>query len=158
MAAATATSLPETETEHAEEASPGRGRKLLLVLGVVLLVAAAAWWLFLRGGGEDEPTEPEEGLVVEVAQMTVNLAGDDFHYVRFAFALVLTDGTAPAEVEARFPLLKDAALSVAQSFTETELRTPEGTDRLRAELTRRAHDVYPEGLVLRAVLTEMLVQ
>lgn len=155
---ATATALTEPEVDEAEPAPPRSKRKLLLVLAAVVVVLAAAWWLLLRGGDETAEAPPEDGPVVEVAQMTVNLAGDEFHYVRFAFALVLSAEALPGDVEPRFALVKDAALSVAQSFTEAELRTPEGTDRLRSELTLRAREVYPDGLVRRAVLTELLVQ
>jgi flagellar FliL protein len=156
--AATTTTLPEPDLEETEEPRGRSKRKLVLLLVAVLVVAGAAWWLLGRGGDEEADAEPVEGLVVEVAQMTVNLAGEDLHYVRFAFALVLAADVLPGDVERRFALLKDAALSSVQSFTEAELRTPEGTDRLRAELTRHAHDVYADGRVVRVVLTELLVQ
>lgn len=157
---ATPTALTEPDLEPEDTEAPPRRRRgrLLLLLPVLLAVAGAAWFLFLRGGEEEPPDEPEEGPVVEVAQMTVNLAGEDLHYLRFSFALVLAPEVAGADVEPRYPLVKDAALSVAQSFTQEELRTPAGTERLRSELTARARQVYPDGLVLRVVLTELLVQ
>lgn len=159
-ATSTASALPDPDLEPEDTEAPPRRRRgrVLVLLPVLLAVAGAVWFLFLRGGEEEPPAEPEEGQVVEVAQMTVNLAGDDLHYLRFAFALVLAPDVAGPDVEPRYPLVKDAALSVAQSFTQQELRTPEGTERLRSELTARAQEVYPDGLVLRVVLTELLVQ
>lgn len=159
--ATTATALQEAEAVDVDEPRPPRRRRrLVLVAGLVLLAAAALWWFVLRGGdeaGAEEP-EPVEGAVVEVAQMTANLAGAELHYARFGFAVVLAEEIPPADVEGRFPLLRDAALSVVQGFSQDHLRTPEGTEQFRSELTLRARELYPDGEVLRVVITELVVQ
>lgn len=156
--AATATALQEAETIEPGDSAPRSRKRLLLVVLAVLLVLAAAWWFLLRGGEEEQESAPVEGAVVEVAQMTANLAGSELHYARFGFAVVLTEDAVPADVEGRFPLLRDAALTAVQGFGQDRLRTPEGTEEFRTVLSERARALYPDGEVLRVVITELVVQ
>lgn len=150
----------QIDTDDADGSSQSSRKRLTLVLGAVLLVVAAvAGVFFLRGPGEEEePAPPEDGPVVEVAQMTANLAGSQLRYARFGFAVVLRDDAVPDDVEARFPLLQDAAISTVQTFDPDLLRTPEGLDEFRKRLTAHAGDIYPDEQILRVVLTEMVVQ
>ena len=90
--------------------------------------------------------------------MTVGLAGDDGALARISFAMVLSEGADSAVVGNRVQLLQDAALTSMSQFTAEELSTVEGLDRLRAELTAKALEVYPDGEVIRVVLTEIIVQ
>lgn len=151
----------EQPTAPKEEPVPAsrRRRRLLLAGAGLLAVAVVAGTLVLRGAAEDEkPAPPPEGPVVEVAQMTVNLAGTELHYARLGIAVVLRDDVVAPDVEGRFPLLQDAALSEAQALAPEVLRTPDGLQQLRERLTTRAQTVYPDGEVLRVVLTELVVQ
>lgn len=147
--------------EELVESPPRKSRKKLLLALVVLLAAGgAAAWFFLLGGGEEPAGDqaPVDGPVVDVEQMTANLAGPEIHYARFAFAVVLAEGKVAGDVEPRFALLKDAALSEVQQLTTAQLLTPDGADHLRTRLTERAQEIYPDGEVLRVVLTELIVQ
>ncbi len=157
MAAATVAAV-------AAEAPAAAGSKKKLVIGVVLgLVVAAAAYMFLMGGGGAadviaEPTAPEEGAVVTVGQMTTSLAGPGTHFVRVEIGAVLNATTAEADVEAAFPLLRDAALSVLMGFDADTLRSVAGADTLRTELTAAAQEIWEDEEVLRIVLTDLLVQ
>lgn len=155
-----ATSVAElTDKSLADEQPAARSRrKRVLLVGLVLLVLATVGVFVVRGGEAASGEPPPDGPVVEVAQMTANLAGSQVHYVRFGFAAVLRDGAVAADVEGRFPLLKDAALTEVQTLSAEVLRTPEGIEELRRRLTDRASGVYPDGQVLRVVLTELVVQ
>ncbi len=151
----------------AEAVTERRSRKKL-VIGLVLLlvlggVAAAALTGMLPGTGVDgdvaaAPAPPVEGAVVDVADMTASVGGDQPGYVRFGFAAVLVQDADQAAVSSRFALLKDAALTEISQTSLSALRTPEGIDALRAALTARAHGIYPDGEVLRIVLTDLLIQ
>ncbi len=159
--------VPDVDGAPPEE---GKGSKLKLIIAaaVVLAVAAVGAFMFLGGGGEeaaDEAMEPvpmemssTEGEVVEVATMTVNLAGEQLRYAQVGFAVVLSMEADSSLVEGRFPLLQDAALTELSQFEPDELRTTEGMERLRAVLTARAAELWPDGEVLRVVLTGLLVQ
>lgn len=150
--------------EAPKEGKKGKKKMLLLVVPVAV-VSAGAGAFFLRGGSAEAaaPTTtstyaPVEGEVIEVDQLTVNLVGEEDRYARVGFALVLAEGVSSGEVGKRVPLLRDAAISVLTEFTADELRTAEGMERLRARLSEESIALFEHGEVLRAVLTELIVQ
>lgn len=140
------------------------GKKKLIVLVVVLAVGGFGARTFLLGGGEKAKAEPEpvkEGEVVEVDPMTVNLADPGRHYARIGLALVLAEGGGGhgggGDVEKRLALLKDAAITKIGSKTSAMLKTVDGQNELRKELSEVAHELY-HGAVLRVILTEIIVE
>jgi flagellar basal body-associated protein FliL len=148
-----------------EPAEGTKGKKKTLLIAVpVVVVSAAAGAFFLRGGSAEAVTPttstyaPVEGEVIEVDQLTVNLVGEEDRYARLGFALVLAEGVSSGEVGKRVPLLRDAAISVLTEFTTEELRTAEGMERLRARLSEESIALFEHGEVIRAVLTELIVQ
>ncbi len=143
--------------EGAAAAQRKLGPKKLLLLAVVLAAVAAVATSTLLPG-EDPDGEPEEGAILEVAQLTANLGGEDLRYARVGFAVVAAADVETSEVERRFPLLQDAAISQIGSMTPDDLHGEEGIDRLREALTERAREIYPDGEVLRVAITELLVQ
>lgn len=155
MAAATVAAVP------AEDAA---GSKKKLVIGAVLaVVLGAAAYMFLLGGSgaadaSQEPMAPEEGAVVTVGQMTTSLAGPGTHFVRVELGAVLNATATEADVEAAFPLLRDAALTVLMGFDADTLRSVAGAETLRTELTAAAQGIWEDDEVLRIVLTDLLVQ
>jgi flagellar basal body-associated protein FliL len=160
MAEAATAAVPVGDEESGK--SPGR-RKVVILLVLALVVGAGAFvaMRLLSGPPAQASTaepEPVEGAVLEVAEMTATLSGDVPHLARVGFAVVLEESADSAVVESKFALLKDAAVTeLAQSSAES-LVTPEGVDDLRSRLTVRAHDIYPDGEVLRVVLTGLVVQ
>lgn len=154
----------ESVVAATDTASSG-ARRRLLVAGVAVVVAVLGSLSGLVPGldairppADGAPAAPLEGAVVDVASLTASIGAADPGYVRLGFAAVLAEGTDPSSVEARFPLLKDAALTELSRRSLTDLRTPEGMDQLRAALTERARRTYPDGEVVRIVLTELLIQ
>ncbi len=149
----------------AEEKKKGGKGKLLGIVGGVAVVGAGLYFFVLGGGGGDEAaaetstTVAAEGAVIEAGELTVNLADEgEPRYARVNFAVVL-DATADSGVVGeRVALLQDAALSVMSGYTSAELRGPAALDGVRGELTEKAQEIYPDGEVLRVVLTELIVQ
>jgi len=151
--------MSDNPTEGAVE-KRGKGR-LIIALVVVLAAAGGAYFFLFSGGGGDPAEaapEPPAEVVVDGATMTVALPGDPSHIVRVSFALVLPEDTDTAIIGKRIQILQDEALTTITGYTGEELRTVEGLDRLRSDLTARAQVVYPTGEVLRVVLTEVIVQ
>jgi flagellar protein FliL len=147
------------------EAAKGGKKKLILILAVVLVLGGGGGvgaMLLLGGDAEAEEVAeeapPEEGLVAPVAEMTANLAGPTTAFARVQFSAVLTADAKLADVEPKFPLLKDAAISELSTFQADHLRTTQGMEDLRVRLAERAAEIYPDGQVLRIILTELLVQ
>lgn len=152
----------DTGTE--EDVKKGGKGKLIGIIGGVVVLLGAVYFLFLGGGGGEEEaavtttTVPVEGPVIEVDEMTVTLTDDPIRYARLRFAIVLPEGGDTAAVGDRVPVLKDAVLEVVSGYAAADLMGPDALRILRDELTEKALEVYDEGLVLRVVLTEVLVQ
>jgi flagellar FliL protein len=156
--------MADEEVGIEEEKKGGKG-KLIGIIGGVVVLLGAVYFLFLGGGGGDAEeagvtttTVPIEGPVIEVDEMTITLSDDPVRYARLKFAVVLPLGGDTAAVGERVPVLKDAVLDVVSSYTAAELVGPSVLDGLRDELSAKALEVYDEGVVLRVVLTELLVQ
>ncbi len=153
----------KTPKEEGEEGGSGKLKKIILMV-VPALAVGAGLFFFLGGGGDAEaaaPTTtlpPVEGEVIEVDTLTVNLVGEEGRYARVGFAVVLTDLADSGAVAGKIPLMRDAALSIMTGFTSTELQSAEGMERLRQELSDALVALFPDGEVLRAVLTELIVQ
>lgn len=140
----------------------GRNKKKLLFVAGALVLFAAGGFAALKMLEPAEAAEPvaeptvEEGAVLEVAEMTASLGSA--HLARVGIAVVLSAEAVEEQVVGRFPLVKDAAIDEIASSDPARLATPEGVDDLRARLTARATTLYPDGDVLRVVLTELIVQ
>jgi flagellar protein FliL len=148
-------------TDVAVEPAKKSKKLLLIVAAVVALAGGGGAFVLLTGeAGAEEAAEapPEEGAVVAVADLTANLAGAEVHYAKVGFSAILAVGADEAAVTARFALLRDAAISELSTFEAAHLRSTAGMDELRNRLTARAQEVYPDGEVVRVVLTELLVQ
>lgn len=145
------------------------GMNKLTIVAVVIAVAALAFTFLKPASAPAEgaaavaaEAAPKPGPVVDVGQMTVNLA-DAARFARVSFALVLTEGTVVGAggengVEARFPLVKEAVLFEFSKVTAEQLRGPGGLDAIAATLSERVRGLYEGGEVMRVVLTELLVQ
>ena len=161
MAKTKTKAAPDAATET--EDPKGSKKKLIIIAVVVGVVLGAAYFFLLKpapdeAGASQVPAPVEEGEIVDVGELTVNVNSSDVHYARVGFAVVLSTTATADVVTPHFPLLKDAAISEISRFTPDQLRTPEGGDELRASLTARAKELWPEGEVLRVVLTSLIVQ
>jgi flagellar basal body-associated protein FliL len=154
------------ESAPSKSGKGGRLKKVVLVVVPVLAVGIGAV-LFLGGGGDDAaattPTtiamlSTEEGEVIEVDTMTVNLVGEEGRYARIGFAVVLSAEADRTIVGAKVPLMRDAALTTMTNYGPAELQSPEGIEQLRSDLSQAMIDLFPDGSILRAVLTELIVQ
>lgn len=150
--------------EETEEVVEKKSKmKIIAPVGGVLLLAIA-YFVFFAGGGDEADeaavttTVVVEGPVIEADQMTINLADEDPRYARLRFAVVLPLNGDGAAVGDRFPILKDAVLDVVNGYTTDDLRAADILDTLRSEFTAAAHDVWPDGEVIRVLITELLIQ
>ena len=127
--------MAELEAVAEEPEKKGKGKLIGIVGGVVVLLGAV-YFLFPGGGGGEDPVR----------------------YARITFAVVLPEGGDSTVVGDKMPLLKDGVLDVVAGLTAADLVGSSGLDELRASLTAKALEIYPDGEVLRVVLTEVLVQ
>lgn len=154
-----------TETLTETEAKPKGKRNPKRLAVIVLLVAAlgfVGYSKFVKAPAAAEEASAEtavvEGEIIDVATLTANLSGEELHYARVGFAAVLSADASAATVTPRIALLKDAALTEIGKSSPGDLRTVKGVDDLRNRLTARAQRIWPDGEIVRIVLTEFLVQ
>lgn len=162
----------DAQSDDAADAAAAKKKKMMMGVGGLVVAAAAYFFVFSGGSADAEamaPTttialsEEAEGAILPVGALTVNLTDETPHFARVAFSVVLVEGTDPLVVEAKFPLMLDAALRELADFTSVELRTLAGQERLREALSEQAAALLndeEEGvrLVTRVVLTDLLVQ
>ncbi|MFP4149529.1 MAG: flagellar basal body-associated protein FliL [Nitriliruptoraceae bacterium] len=149
-------STTETVDLVDEEEEQPRRKVLLLVVGLVLLLCAAggAWWFL----GDHEPAEPADGEVLVVPPMTTTTGNASLRHARISMGIVLVEGVVPDELTPKLPLLQDALLQAVAEMDSEQLRSLDGSDALREQLSREAIDIWGEEVVRRVVLTELLVQ
>lgn len=157
-----------TQTDTPEDAARGRWsttpQRIALIATITVAVvsvptAGITWWLAPEAA-DAVNEEPEEGEILTLEPMTVGLSGGAGH-ARVGVGLVLADGVDPDDLEARLPLMKDAALERVAGLGRSELSSPEGMSRLRSELASDAAAIFDgddEPVVVRAILTELVVQ
>lgn len=155
--------MSATTTEAVLEESPpaetGRRRRRLLVGAACLALALAVvgWWFLGRADAGEPPTEVD-GEIVALEPLTTTVGQEGRNHARVALAVVLTEGTATDIVEPRVPLLKDALLRELAAVDADQLRSAEGSDRLRERLSAEGREIWGEDAVRRVVLTELMVQ
>ena len=155
--------MSDEQVEETTEKSGGKKKLIMIVVPIVAVIAAGAGF-FLRSGDTAAAAVPTttipvvEGDVIEVDTMTVNLIGEEGRYARIGFAVVLDSTADSGAVGKKMPLMRDATLMVMTEFDSVELQTAEGMDRLRKELSDAVVAIFPDGEVIRAVLTELIVQ
>ena len=155
--------MSDEQVEETTEKSGGKKKLIMIVVPIVAVIAAGAGF-FLRSGDTAAAAVPTttipvvEGDVIEVDTMTVNLIGEEGRYARIGFAVVLDSTADSGAVGKKMPLMRDATLTVMTEFDSVELQTAEGMDRLRKELSDAVVAIFPDGEVIRAVLTELIVQ
>lgn len=144
------------------------GSKKLIIFGVVglLVIGGGVFAATTVLGGQEEEEEvaaeaapPEEGEILALESLVVNLADTDRdRYVRVGLAAVLAKETLADDIKARLPLLRNAMLRVFVPKKSQELTKLDGLEQLHEELSEAAKGVYPNGNVLRVVVTDIVVQ
>ncbi len=157
---ATTVAAPDTSAVPGEPETPSRGRTrpLLLVLLVVVLLGGATWWFLLAEQDAEGTGEVAEGVIVKIEPLTTTTGAAGIHHARVGIALVLTADGEESAIAPQIPLLQDALLQAVAGRDADTLRSAEGSDGLRAELTTAAQRIWSEDEISRVVLTELLVQ
>lgn len=176
---------PSPDETSTEPVPPRRSRvRSLLTLGLCAGLAAGGYVLggFTARAGEPAPTAtvtiegedgpvpvefdeswcegvgvtPVLGEVIDLPPMNVNLA--DQHYLRVAVSLGFEQGAADTDPETFRPApAQDIVLTVLSGRAVSELRSAEGREAVRQELTDRIVAHYGDE-VMAVYLTEFVMQ
>lgn len=155
------------DTEEEEE--EGGGGKKKLIMGVVALAAAGGVYNFvLKSPPPEEEAMPEEvpaevepieGEIVELEQMILNIGeADESSYLRIGLALVLEEGTFAADFEPESAIAEDVAVHYLSSLSADQLRSPEGRQAAKDELSVMVREAYGDEKVVRVLFTALVMQ
>lgn len=104
------------------------------------------------------PVKIEEGAVVPLPDLTLNLADKDPRYLRVGIALILEKGTTAEAMKEELPIASDVAVDLLSSKTFTELNTPGAKAAVKAELSEKVRDAFHGKKVARVIFTSFVMQ
>jgi flagellar FliL protein len=156
---ASSTITPVQADRPAVRARSGRARTLLVIAVAALLTAGATYYLVvLRPEATAAATltttqsRPEEGSVVSLDPIYVNLAGG--HFLKLGLALQATT-SAPKELDGAKAL--DAAISVFSGQVMADVATPATREELKNKLVTQVEALYFDE-VMDVYFTEFVMQ
>lgn len=148
--------------EGEEEASGGKN-KLVMIVGAVLALGAVYNFVLKPAPVEEDPLamvdpEPVEGEIYELPEMVINLQDPEIQYVRVGVALILEEGTMAADFELESAIAKDVILEDLSGRTAEELRSAQGKQDIKAELSTEIREAYGDEKVVRVLFTALVMQ
>ena len=151
-----------------KDAKDGEKKGLATKLKPVLLIAAAiGGYKFFLAPKPVPPAaevsaaahaEPEEGAIVTVPELVLNLAGPKQTYLRVGAALVLEKGVDAEHFAEEVPLASDVLVDVLSAKTPDELREPNAKTELKKELSEKVRKAYHDEKVVRVIFTTFVMQ
>lgn len=161
--------MADEEENEEEAAAAAAAKKKKMIIGGVL-AAGAVYRFVLSGGGDPppdalaavpEPAEVEiiEGEIVQIPEMTLNLADqDELHFARIGLAVVLLEGEDVTIATTKLPIVQDVVVDVIGDMTFAELREPGAKDRLRDEISEKSREAFNGETVSRVLFTSFVMQ
>ena len=164
--------MADEDTTEEEEEEGGGGKKKL-IMGVVVVAALGGVYNFVLKSPAAEDAEGEmpeeipaeveivEGEIVELEEMILNIGGEgdeDTGYLRIGLALVLEEGTLAADFEAESAIAIDVAIGYLSSLSDDQLRTAEGRQEAKDELSTMIREAYGDAKVVRVLFTALVMQ
>jgi flagellar basal body-associated protein FliL len=162
--------MADDDANEAEEEEEGGGGKKKLIMGVVAVAALGGVYNFVLKSpppeeGMESPeamaaeVEPVEGEILEMEEMILNIGnGDQSGYLRIGLALVLEEGIATADFEAEAAIAKDVAIQYLSSLSNEQLRSNEGRQQAKEELSALVREAYGDEKVVRVLFTALVMQ
>ncbi|GGK82859.1 flagellar basal body-associated FliL family protein [Mangrovihabitans endophyticus] len=133
--------MSKDEKDGAEKPKSKKMLMIIIIAVVALAGGGVGAYLTLFSGSADAATvhEPVKGEILPITDaLTVNLA--DGHYLKFAFALQMTEEAAGVTVD----LTEAIDLGIAEYTGKEigELETAEGREKTRTELLHKIEEAY----------------
>ncbi len=160
--------MADEEIDEEEAAAAAAAKKKKMIIGGVL--AAGALYRFVLSGGDPPPdalaavTEPAEveiaeGEIIQIPEMTLNLADkDELHFARIGLAVVLLEGEDVTIATTKMPLVQDVVVDVVGDMTFDELRETGAKDRLREIISEESREAFDGEMVSRILFTSFVMQ
>ena len=152
------------DAEEEQEEGGGGKKKIFMVIGALLVLGAVYNFVLKPAPVEEDPLamveepEPIEGEIFEQPEMVINLQDPEVQFVRVGVALVLEEGTLAADFEAEAAIAKDVILEDLSDRTAEELRSTQGKQDIKADLSASIREAYGDEKVVRVLFTALVMQ
>jgi flagellar basal body-associated protein FliL len=158
-----------------EEEEEGGGGKKKIIMAVGGLAALGGVYNFVLKPApppeEGEPgamamtettlpvTDPIEGEIIELDEMILNIGtADEPGFLRIGVALVLEELIIAKDFEAESAVAKDVIVHYLSSIDKDQLRTAEGRELAKEELSVLVREAYGNQKVVRVLFTALVMQ
>ena len=159
------------EVDEDEEEEGGGKKKLVMIVGGLVAAGAAYQFVLKPAPPPDAEMVPAQtvaeptvttlvaGEIVELEEMILNVGGEEASgYLRIGMAIVLEEGIVAADFEAEIAIAKDVAVHYLSAQEPASLRSPEGREAAKAELSTLIREAYGNEKVMRVLFTSMVMQ
>jgi len=105
--------------------------------------------------------EGKPGQIISLEPMVMNLAtleGEKPSFAKLAIAIELSVEKAPAGIDSRMPLVRDAIITTVSSRTMNDVTNPDGKEKLRQQLLASLRQVLGAELVKNVYFTNFVIQ
>ena len=144
-----------------DQAKKPKKAKMIIALGLVA-VAAYKFVLAPAPAAESKTTDAhakiEEGAVIPLPELVLNLADKDPRYLRVGIALILEKGTSTESMKEELPIASDVAVDVLSAKNFAELHQPGAKQAIKEELSRKVRAAYHDEKVARVIFTSFVMQ
>lgn len=148
-----------------EDAKGGNKKKQIIA---VVIAAALAYKFMLApkpkakedvtAGEAGAAVKIEEGGVIALPDLTLNLAGSTTHYLRVGIALVLEKGTSAEAMKEELPIASDVAVDTLSAKTFEELNAVGAKTEIKKELSEKVREAFEDSKVARVIFTSFVMQ
>ncbi len=134
---------------------------LYIIGGMGLLVALAVGGYFyfksaMQPHAPKPPTASElKDLLVDLPENTTNTKDG---LIQFTAHLQAADKETKSEITDLLPMLQDAVNKSMHQFTDAELKTADGQNRLAQDILRRVNALIPGGKITQVYFSTWVVQ
>jgi flagellar basal body-associated protein FliL len=138
--------------------------KLPMIVGAAILGIVAYKFVLAPpapaepAAAEGETAAIEEGAVVPLPELVLNLADHEPRYLRVGIALILEAGVSIEKVEEELPIASDVAVDLLSSKTYAELREPGAKQLIKEELSKQVREAFHDEKVVRVLFTSFVMQ
>lgn len=153
--------------DDAEEAAGGGKKKIMMAVGALLLGGGAYKFVLAPKPAPEAAAAtaaataevaPEEGEVLELPEVVINLANPETRYARVGVALVLEKGILAKDFEAESAIAKDVVLAYLSKLSFEQLREPATKEQAKTELSTLIREAYGDAKVVRVLFTVLVMQ
>ena len=152
------------KASRSDDTEGKKPKRLPMMIGLGLVAFAAYKFMLAPAPAAESKTgveaaaELEEGPVIPLPELVLNLADKEPRYLRAGIALILEKGTSTESMKEELPIASDVAVDVLSAKTFAELHAPGAKQAIKDELSRKVRAAYHDEKVVRVIFTSFIMQ